>query len=350
MKNNIPEFLQDKLNYKNNVQTRKFPDEIKQFMIDYAKFYNWHLDDDLRKILKVMKQGISTLAICGYNGCTNNVYFDGNMKMTVGCCREHSSKKSLLEKYGVENIFQLQETKEKIKKTNEMKFDGHPMKTILVQNKRVSTVLKNFGTTSPMKCEKIKAQRSSTNIKKYGCVCSLVSQKIKEKTVKTLIEKYGVTNPAQSDELKEKANKTRERKFGNANMFKTDYFVETTKKTNLIKYGTEHAPANYNLKEYTWKTGEKILLQGNEHIVLEELEISGYCYNDILTERKDMPKITYFQDGIEHRYYPDFYIPSENLIIEVKSEWTFNVQLEKNLKKIEAVKALGFNFRLEVRN
>lgn len=349
MKEQIPDFLLEKLNYKNNVQTKRFPEEIKQFMIDYANHYEWNLNNDLRKIFKVMKQGISTLNKCGYKGCENNVYFDANMNMTKGCCRDHSSKNVTLEKYGVENIFQLKETKDKIKETNKKNFGGHPMKSRSVKKKRIQTLIKNFGTTSPMKSDKIKNKVAKTNIKKYGNICSLCSPEIKDKTITTMLEKYGVSNPALSSELMEKANKTREQKFGNSNMFKTSHFVEETKKSNMLKYGTEHSPANYNLKEYIWKTGEKIMVQGNEPIVLEELENMGYKFTDILTERKDMPKIHYIFNGIEHRYYPDFYIPSENLIIEVKSEWTLKAQLEKNLKKFDAVEKMGFNFRLEIR-
>ena len=54
-------------------------------------------------------------------------------------------------------------------------------------------------------------------------------------------------------------------------------------------------------------------------------------------------------EGKKHRYYPDFYIPEENLIIEVKSQWTLDLHKDKNQAKFQAVKEAGFNFRLEVR-
>ena len=41
---------------------------------------------------------------------------------------------------------------------------------------------------------------------------------------------------------------------------------------------------------------------------------------------------------------PDFYIPSQNLIVEIKSSWTLD---EQNMKdKIKAYKNLGYNFKL----
>ena len=82
---------------------------------------------------------------------------------------------------------------------------------------------------------------------------------------------------------------------------------------------------------------------------MQELEDQGYNFNDILTSNKDMPEIWYMFEGKKHRYYPDFYIPEENLIIEVKSQWTLDLHKDKNQAKFQAVKEAGFNFRLEVR-
>lgn len=190
---------------------------------------------------------------------------------------------------------------------------------------------------------------TNSNLKKYGTNCTLQNDEIKEKSKKTMLEKYGVFNPMLNEEIKEKAEKTKLDKFGHSNMFKTSHFIDETKKTNLEKYGTEHSPANYAMKEFVWKSGEVAKVQGYESIVLTELEEQGYNFNDVITDRKSIPKFTYIFEGMKKTYYPDFYIPSENLIIEVKSEWTLQAQLEKNKAKFEAVKEAGYNFRLEIR-
>ena len=41
---------------------------------------------------------------------------------------------------------------------------------------------------------------------------------------------------------------------------------------------------------------------------------------------------------------PDFYIKDENLIVEIKSQFTLNVQNMKD--KAKAYKELGYNFKL----
>lgn len=65
--------------------------------------------------------------------------------------------------------------------------------------------------------------------------------------------------------------------------------------------------------------------------------------------RNDMPEIWYFENGKNHRYYPDIYIPRDNLLIEVKSEWTYRGKEEwyfTNLLKKQACIDAGYNYQL----
>ena len=43
-------------------------------------------------------------------------------------------------------------------------------------------------------------------------------------------------------------------------------------------------------------------------------------------------------------YYPDFYIPKYNLIIEIKSMYYYNLHTEMNLAKQKACIEQGYNF------
>ena len=56
-------------------------------------------------------------------------------------------------------------------------------------------------------------------------------------------------------------------------------------------------------------------------------------------------------DNKKHRYYPDLYIPKDNLIIEVKSQWTYNSQQKwynTNLLKRQACIAAGYKFKFMI--
>lgn len=57
-----------------------------------------------------------------------------------------------------------------------------------------------------------------------------------------------------------------------------------------------------------------------------------------------MPKISYKLNQKEFKYYPDIYIKSENKIIEVKSSWTYEKNLVKNILKALATMKLGYSF------
>jgi len=48
------------------------------------------------------------------------------------------------------------------------------------------------------------------------------------------------------------------------------------------------------------------------------------------------------------RSYPDFYIKSENLIIEVKCKYTYEIEKDKNDTKFLFTKNLGYKHRLMI--
>jgi len=69
-----------------------------------------------------------------------------------------------------------------------------------------------------------------------------------------------------------------------------------------------------------------------------------YNEDDIENDRKHIPNVKYMLKKKIHYYYPDIYIKSKNLIIEVKSDYTYNQQLIKNIIKSLAVRKAGYNF------
>lgn len=77
-----------------------------------------------------------------------------------------------------------------------------------------------------------------------------------------------------------------------------------------------------------------------------------YDESDIIVEIKnintEIGRLTYLYENKYHTYIPDIYIKSTNTIIEVKSDWTYNLNVEKNeLKKISCINN-GFNFEFMI--
>lgn len=100
-------------------------------------------------------------------------------------------------------------------------------------------------------------------------------------------------------------------------------------------------------KEYTFPSGKTRKVQGYENHAFDEL-LKIYHEDEIITERRQVPKIKYSINSKKMIYYPDIYIKSKNLIIEVKSDYTYKLNRVKNIIKAIATKKYGFFYEFWV--
>ncbi len=226
-----------------------------------------------------------------------------------------------------------------------------------------------YKTHQNVRCQKIKGcgclsnkLRQETNLKKYGVKNVSQSKEIREKTEKTCLKKYGKKSPLQSEKILNKVKATNLKKYGQKNVFQVPKFQETIRITNLEKYGVENPMHNseiaerslvnsYNKKEFTFPSGRKIYCQGYEPQALQLLLNEGLSEHDIIVERSLVPKISYYDlNNNKKLYYPDFYIPKDNLIIEVKSNYTFNINKKINMIKRRACVIQGYKYKFMIIN
>lgn len=156
-----------------------------------------------------------------------------------------------------------------------------------------------------------------TNIKKHGVEYPIQSSITKEKIKETNIKKYGVEYPSQIPEVSEKQLKN-----------------------------------SYKRKEVITPSGKVINLQGYEPYAYKIL-LGTYTEEEILNSRTDVPEIWWTdKEGKKHRYFVDFYIPKDNLMIEVKSTRTYSMddKKEKIEKTLQASKDAGYNIELWIIN
>jgi len=356
MKDKIPEALKKYLEENKRKKVTLFSQEIQEFMMEYAKFYNWNITN-LYKIFNLMKQGISELDICENPSCSNKkkIIWDGTI--TKGCSKKCNTIITKLEKYGVEHHMQLNKYK---------KFGDD---NIFSNGEYIHEKFKEkYGVAAPINVPEFREKIKETNLKKYGNKWNIASEYSRDKQKQTCLERYGVDNyvkmnygdnnymrslsfKARKDEIREKIEATSLKRYGTKHPMQSDYCKNKYKETSIKNHGIPYPGVlnKYKIKEYTWATGEVSYLQGYEPIVLKELEESGLDYNDIKVGFNEVPTFKYEYNGEEHEYFPDFYIPSQNLIIEVKSEWTLQKEFDKNQAKFNAVKDAGFEFKLEIR-
>ena len=117
---------------------------------------------------------------------------------------------------------------------------------------------------------------------------------------------------------------------------KKQYFQGFFKPKNYEKY--KGNPTNIKYKS-SWEL--KYLMQLDK-----DPDVLSYSYETII-----VPYLSPI-DGKKHRYYVDFYIPSQNKTIECKSTWTMKKGIEKNniFLKQQAVKDAGYECEIWVYN
>ena len=111
--------------------------------------------------------------------------------------------------------------------------------------------------------------------------------------------------------------------------------------------------ARFKKKEFKTPGGQTWYLQGYEPLAAPKL-IKEYGEENIIAAidgDRCVPAIPWFdEDGKEHHYFCDFFIPNLNLIIEVKSTWTEEQNDDKIKRTRKASNELGYDFRLIVLN
>lgn len=118
--------------------------------------------------------------------CSSKCQIEWNKKSTK---QYDNTINAIKEKYGVDNVFQLDFIKEKIKKTNLEKYGvDNPGKSEVIKEKIKKTSLKKYGVDSPLKSNSVKDKIKSTNQNKYGVDYGLSNKLIRNKGSKTIIQ------------------------------------------------------------------------------------------------------------------------------------------------------------------
>jgi hypothetical protein len=255
-------------------------------------------------------------------------------------------KKTNLDKYGVDNIFKSEYFQDFIIKFNNEKWgvDWYQQSDDF-KTKSILTCFKKYGFDRYTKTDEFKNRLRETFLLRYGVDWYSKSQEFKQKFKAKSIENYGVDHPMLNTNFKEKVSKTIKDRYGENWYVLTNKFKEYCFNSKVHKYGTPLT--GFKFKDYKLPSGKIIKVQGYENFALDILlrkyteEDLLICYSDI---KEEIGIINYLMEEKDRIYLPDIYIKSENKIIEVKSEYTYNLELEKNLLKKEACIKIDFSF------
>lgn len=178
-------------------------------------------------------------------------------------CRQEKIRRTNLERYGVECVFENSEIIEKIKETNLKRYGSTTyIHSAQGQEQYVQTSLERFGTTHPLKNDKVKQKLLDTNNRKYGGNSPMCDEGVKSKAKETVIDRYGgftfssdelsdkakrtlqarygVDHPMRNGTLKAKQQESLMQSYGVSNPLQSQEIRDKVKQTNLRKYGYDH--------------------------------------------------------------------------------------------------------------
>lgn len=159
----------------------------------------------------------------------------------------------------------------------------------------------------------------------YSCTSN--SSVVQDKKKKTNLENHGTEWGFQSEVIQNKSRTT---------LLSTRGVRHNMHDVKVLEANQRHRTYHHILE-----SGTEITYQGYELIAILEL-LKTYSEDEIILN--GIPNFWY-QNKIRSKYYPDIYIPSKRLIIEVKSKYTYKKDFDKNQLKRQAVLDDGFNFQ-----
>lgn len=267
-------------------------------------------------------------------------------------------KNTMVEKYGVE----------------------HNFSTGILRDKIYETCSIRYGCKTPIQNEDIRKKYEETMIKKYGSSCNFSLKEVQDKIEKTNLIKYGVKRPIQNEDIKNKISQTNLERYGSKwvinsdhylniinkkfsspdkkinNIFQSEKIKNSIKKRMIEKYGVENINQNekyfyqINFKSFAikkFKNTDLYYQSSYEFFFLDQME-----RKNLLDLVKNGLRFNYLREDNNHYYFSDFYIEKWNMIIEIKSSWTYDKNgTDPRLREINEIKEKcvidsGFNFRL----
>jgi|688.fasta_scaffold127626_2 hypothetical protein len=294
------------------IRIRKTPELLKELM-ELTSFLDV-IDAPVNVRMRYVKMGIKEIKKC--KNCSSYI-------KSVNTDNQFCSNKSCPVIYYNKN-----KTKEQIEK-----------KSFSISN--------SYNNKTEEEKEKIKKNRQKTLTLKYGVSHNLSIPGIREKIARDNLEKYGSEIATKNEKVIEKIKETNKEKYGGNSPMCNDLIKSKSRETLYKKYGSFCVPFD-TYKEYVMPSGKIIKYLGYENRAFEYLLLE-MSENDFLTPGKNLNStigsLKYKDNsGKEYRYYPDIYIPKLNKIIEVKSQWTYEINREINDIKGKACKDLGYNF------
>ena len=302
----------------------------------YSKYYdNIKIKDILFVKVNELTKGSNTIIKVKCDECDFQKsilykdYIRNGYKEGEWLCRMCKTKKTNLEKYGIEYTTQRDD----------------------VKKKSLETLNEKYNVDNISQLQETKDKIKETCIKKYNSETFLSSQYFKEKSKDTLLRKYNVTNISYLQKTKDKIKSTTYENYGVDNGFKT----QICKDKNVEKV-LNHINNKYKNHKFLYKDKGKITIFCNKcndfydisfnlhrYRTIENLEICTICnplgsqYSNLEKQLQEFitqnynRKIVLNNKSIISPYELDIYLPDLNIAFEFNGlYWHSELYKDKN--------------------
>lgn len=271
--------------------------------------------------------------ICPVCGKEFEVNFSAGIDCIKRTCSRSCSNKlkmqslqsTMIDKYGVTNASQLQDHKEKVKKTCREKYgsDSYSQSDEFKQkareawknktqeelqerlDKSIATNQSRYGVDNGSQTEEAKVKQKETNRKRYGKDWYRQTDECDNRIRETTKEKYGDEIYFRTDDYKNKFKKTCQSKYGVDHFTQSDGFKENMKKSLIEKHGvscifqTEENKKKLidtNRKKYgvDYALSSSVVQEKSKNTMLEKYGVEYALQSDDLQNKA--------HDGIELKY------------------------------------------------
>lgn len=297
--------------------------------ISKEKLYNLYINKNMTMLEISQKEGISKNKV-------EKKLREYNIKKPKELFYK-KNKELLLQRYGVENVSQLAEIKEKKKQKSLQKYGvDNVSKSEEIKKKKEQKALEKFGVPYVLQSKEAKCKSKKTILEKYGVDSIAKVKEVREKTKRTNLERYGVEYPGQlekfkqkikqtnlekygtecvlkCDKIKKKINRTKIKKYGIANNFLNPIIRSKIKQTNLEKYGVPYACMLEQCRKANKGSISKINKDFSEKLIENNI-------NNIL--EFNLKKFSY-----------DIQILNSNILLEINPTYTHNVTYGAEFRK-----------------
>lgn len=320
---------------------------------------------------KCITQPIPLLCICGKEwSCSVKDIRKGHK---CPRCKFERVQATCLERYGENNVAKTIAVKEKMKSTNlERHGVEYPQQNPNIRTKTEETCLAKYGTRWAFAQDWVYDKIKLTMMDRYGVEHGLQNATIQKKAREIFNERWGAMYPFLSgkyqDMIEAKYGKRFyggtdnwlqkiKDKYGVENPFMSEECKKKSRETCLERYGVEYPmhsaeifakviASSFRTKMHTLPDGSCVRVMGYEGRAIEEI-LGAKCpvlkrmilSHEIETEQ--LQTFEYYLEGKKHVYHPDIHYKDTDVFTEVKSVFTYNKDIEKNLAKWRAVAASG---------